>query len=432
MRFGSCLLLCVSLSLATAAASSQERRSEYLESENAIDSAPVKTYAREAGIGLEEARLALAREELAASRISELRTEFADRLAGLFWARSPTQRIVVRLTGNRQVADRNIQTDAGVVPVTFVTGAAFTAAALEASLQAAGPKLRKAIPELSGAWVDETTGTIVLDVAAPEASTRSFDAERGAIEKAMGFPVEFRFSPRPTDLGTPPANARPALPAEQAKQALPNVGGGRQLSGGAGQFCTAGFAVKDGISGVKGVLTAGHCFNDATYTNYPVPPAILPTVILPTTMVMEAWGGTVDFQWHSFPPGQPVTSAYCTSFNSCSNVVIYGGTPSVGGTVCHMGRTTGRSCGKVTTLSYVFQGPCSNSDQATCPSGTWIRIEGPDLACDYGDSGGPVFNGYNAYGLAKAALSDGPLAGSCAMMVVMPIGRIAPYGLRLL
>lgn len=432
MRYGASFLLCVSLSLAAGSAFSADRRSEYLESEAARDSVPVKMYARLAGVGLEEARLALAREELAAPQIAELRAEFSDRLAGLFWARLPTQHIVVRLTGDSYVPSREIRTDAGVVKVSFVTGAAATIDKLISSLQAAMPKLQKAMPELSGAWVDETTGTVVLTIDAPQTSKRVYDAERGAIEKETGFPVEFRFSPRPSDLISPPTNATPALPTEKAKQALPNVGGGRQLSSGAGQFCTTGFAVKHSVSGALGVLTAGHCFNDATYTNYPVPPAILPTVIVPTELVMEAWGGATDFQWHTFPPGKPVTSAYCTSFNSCSNVVIYSGSPSVGALACHMGRTTGRSCGTVTSVTYVFPGACPNADQATFPSGTWVSIEGSELACAGGDSGGPVFNGYTAYGLAKAALSSGPLAGSCGLLVVMPIGRIAPYGLRLL
>ncbi|WP_421570046.1 S1 family peptidase [Stenotrophomonas sp. PD6] len=432
MRHGAFSLLCVSLLLAFNVTAEPVRRSAYLESEKSLTSVEVKTYAQETGLDVEESRLALAREELAAPQISALRAEFADRIAGLFWVRLPAQHIVVRLTGSGHVPPRNIQTEAGIVPVEFVTGAAATADRLGAALSAAGPDLRKLVPELSGAWVDETTGKIVLDVASPAVSKRAYDAERAAIEKLMGFPVEFRFPPAPQDLSTPPDAPKPASQPAASTRVLPNVGGGRQLLGGEGQFCTAGFAVKHAITGVKGVLTAGHCFNTATYTNYPVAPAILPTVIVPTEMVMEAWGGIVDFQWHMFPPGQPVTSAYCVSFTDCSNVVIYGSTPSVGASVCHMGRTTGKSCGTVTTLGYEYSGTCTNTDPSTCPTGKWIRVEGPNLACAGGDSGGPVFNGYSGYGLAKAAASSGPLAGACDFLIVMPIGRIAPYSLVLL
>lgn len=432
MRNGAILLLSVSLLLAANVAAEPARRSAYLEYEASLSSIEVKTYAKETGLSAEEARLALAREDLADPQINALRAEFADRLAGVFWVRLPAQHIVVRLTGTGHVPERKIQTDAGAVPVKFLTGAAATTKQLAAALSSAGPKLRSAIPELNGTWVDETTGTIVLDIASSPASRRAYETERADIEKMIGFPVEFRFTPAPQDLISPPAAPKPAAQPGASARALPNVGGGRQLSGGAGQFCTTGFAVKHAITGVKGVLTAGHCFNDATYTNYPVPPEILPTVIVPTEMVMEAWGGTVDFQWHTFPPGQPVTSAYCVSFTDCSNVVIYGTTPTVGRTVCHMGRTTGKSCGTVTSVEYEFTGVCPNENQATCPSGFWTRVEGPNLACAGGDSGGPVFNGYNAFGLAKAALGTGTLPGGCNFMIVMPIGRIAPYSLRLL
>lgn len=194
----------------------------------------VKTYAQETGLDVEESRLALAREELAAPQISALRAEFADRIAGLFWVRLPAQHIVVRLTGSGQVPRRNIKTEAGNVPVEFVTGAAATAEQLGAALSAAGPDLRKLIPELTGAWVDETTGRIVLDVASPAVSKRAYDAERAVIEKLMGFPVEFRLPPAPQDLNTPPDAPKPASPPAASTRALPNVGGGRQLSGGAG------------------------------------------------------------------------------------------------------------------------------------------------------------------------------------------------------
>jgi hypothetical protein len=165
MRNGAFLLLCVSFLLASNVAAEPGRRSAYLESEKSLTSVEVKTYAQETGLDVEESRLALAREELAAPQISALRAEFADRIAGLFWVRLPAHHIVVRLTGSGHVPRRSIQTEAGTVPVEFVTGAAATAEELSAALGAAGPELRKMLPELTGAWVDERTGKVVLDVA---------------------------------------------------------------------------------------------------------------------------------------------------------------------------------------------------------------------------------------------------------------------------
>lgn len=205
MRLLSILMFSTGAALATGAAAAEStRRSHHLESETGPPSTCVRTYAQETGVSLEDARLALAREELAVPKIDALRAAYADRLAGLFWVRVPTQHIVVRLTGNQQVQRSSIQTDAGVVPVIFVTGAAATTEELSARLRAAGPELRNAIADLSGSWVDETAGRIVLDVAAPAASSSAYDAERVIVEKVIGFPVEFRFVSRPQDLNAAP------------------------------------------------------------------------------------------------------------------------------------------------------------------------------------------------------------------------------------
>lgn len=226
MRNGALLLLSISLLLAANVAAEPAHRSAYLEHEASLSSIEVKTYAQETGLSAEEARLALAREDLADPQISALREEFAARLAGLFWARLPAQHIVVRLTGSGHVPDRKIQTDAGAVPVKFITGAAATTKQLAAALSEAGPNLRSTIPELHGAWVDETTGKIVLDIASSPASKRAYETERADIERMMGFPVEFRFMPAPQDLMSPPAAPKPADQPGASARALPNVGGG--------------------------------------------------------------------------------------------------------------------------------------------------------------------------------------------------------------
>ncbi|WP_282295171.1 hypothetical protein [Stenotrophomonas sp. PS02289] len=181
-------------------AADSKRRSYYFESRESVASVEVGMYAQESGLSCEEARLALARQELAIPHIGALRTEFRDRLAGLFWVRRPSQHIVVRLTGNDIEMAREIKTEAGVVPVKFETGAAATVAQLADKLNTAGPALRRAVPGLSGTWVDETNGRIVLDVAAPAAAEDSYEKERRVIENLIGSPVEFRFMPAPRDL----------------------------------------------------------------------------------------------------------------------------------------------------------------------------------------------------------------------------------------
>jgi len=63
--------------------------------------------------------------------------------------------------------------------------------------------------------------------------------------------------------------------------------------------------------------------------------------------------------------------------------------------VCHFGESSGYSCAEVELTDYappgaLCGGPCEP---------TWVTVRGPD--CIPGDSGGPVFSGGVAFGIAK-------------------------------
>ncbi len=207
---------CVVLALASAtsaAASEPPLRSAFMEPGVSAFAYEIDAYARERKISPEAARLALARQDLAQRDIALLNAEFAGRLAGLFWVHSPRLQIVVRLTGDTPVTDRVITTQAGDVPVRFVTGAAATVEHLPQRLAAMGPALSQALPDLSGGWVDATTGSIVLDITGPAASRAAYGSERGEIERLVGYPVEFRFVAPLIDL-LPPAGSPQSLPGE--------------------------------------------------------------------------------------------------------------------------------------------------------------------------------------------------------------------------
>jgi len=150
----------------------------------------------------------------------------------------------------------------------------------------------------------------------------------------------------------------------------------------------------------------------------------------------EHWGGATDFQWHSFEDGITVNAVYCLSYTNCSGVVILkNSNPGIGSPVCHMGVTTGATCGVVTDPAYTYDSnpaPCPNDDPTTCPTGTWIRLGGANLACAGGDSGGPAYQGSVAYGLVKANISEGVAPGQCRALIIMPIGRVTDAGLVIL
>ncbi len=60
----------------------------------------------------------------------------------------------------------------------------------------------------------------------------------------------------------------------------------------------------------------------------------------------------------------------------------------MGSQVCKQGKTTGYTCGTISTISYCASGAC-----------TWVRVAGNGTnLSEGGDSGGPWFSGNTAYG----------------------------------
>jgi streptogrisin C len=100
--------------------------------------------------------------------------------------------------------------------------------------------------------------------------------------------------------------------------------------------------------------------------------------------------------------------------------------------VCHYGESSGYSCALVELTDYappgeLCGGPCSP---------TWVTVKGP--GCIPGDSGGPVFSGGVAFGIAKGVnrtasgrclfyyyMSTDYLPQPWRLMVAAPIARRA-------
>lgn len=186
--------------------------------------------------------------------------------------------------------------------------------------------------------------------------------------------------------------------------------------------CTSGFAVS--VGGTQGLLTAGHCGNTQSYQNYCC------TTWWPIYFQAEARTSTADVQWHTTNIGvyprfvADNTAAYRTltsrTLRSSQN----------GDWVCHRGKTTGYSCGTVSTITYrpTYDNACPGT---TC-SATWVQMSGASLRCYPGDSGGVVFLNFSAYGIYKGQSSSGSGAGQCSWMIYMAIDYISSIGATLL
>lgn len=372
----------------------------------------VYTYSRTHGTTPEEAERRLQLQAELDSQTSKLREEFKDRFAGMYLDNGPDYRIVVRLKGGPAMPDRLIKLPSGQMKVAFKSGALATREELLRALNDNKQTLKKIIPEIQGTGIDERTGEIVIHIYAPLDEKGVFQSERDAIQDLLKVPVRIEVE-------------------EMKEENLSRlIGGARYRT--QTQECTTGFNVYS--EPVYAVLTAGHCQNQgAFWINYHQPgqsnyvEASLPSALL------EWNDSTRDFQIHSI---QSSSGNYVDQWfykNRLDNaatvkgVRLYADT-MIGMQVCHMGASTGYSCGEVSLLDV---------DPGSCPNGcanTWVRIAGSYLACYQGDSGGPVVGRYweYAYGITKSAKTSGMETGNCQSMTYMPVDRLIESGVSVL
>lgn len=326
-------------------------------------------YAAGHGVPGDEALRRLQAQQASVPITEQIALEFASRLAGISVEHSPQFRIVVLLTGTEPVADRS----AGGVPVVFRTGARATRSQAVAAMRKHLIDFRAALPGARGAGYDQRTGEVVLLVTSADARRFGADAIRARAEQLSGVPVRVQIN-------------------QLIEQNL-RVDGGVRLEGvnsltGRRNVCTSGFVVTDGQR--NGIATAAHCPDELSYRN---PDGAL--VDLPFSM--QAGAGYQDVQINLSPePGAPLFYSN-RGADSLRRLVTWRNRDSTraGDFVCHFGESSGYSCAEVQLTDYappgeLCGGPCSP---------TWVTVAGP--GCVGGDSGGPVFSGGVAFGIAK-------------------------------
>jgi len=345
---------------------------------------------------------------------SKLREEFSERLAGIYIEHEPVDRLVVRLTGNTEVASRRLEVDGDVLLVEFITEQPHTAEYLEKIMMENNIKLKESINDIQGMSVSEKTGEIIIDVYMDEINPSKIEEMKNVGEGILGVPVKIH-----------------VLSAKM--KTLGMVRGGRPLTA---LGCTTGFVVKQTSSSILGVTTAGHC---------PLGSGI--TVITDeygTSTVLSDQGGvnnaTEDVRWYKslipYPPlaGQMKPEFYGISENIPTKLKSSTSQSETkeGDIVCHRGMTTGYSCGRVFSKMY---SPSVCGDAPVCAS-TWVAVDPsptvePTLACAGGDSGGPWFSGTQALGIMHSASSVTEI-GLCLRSVYMSTDRLSVLGVQLL
>jgi hypothetical protein len=335
-------------------------------------------YAAQFAVDPDEAVRRLKAQQASIAATDEIGREFSDRLAGIAIEHAPAYRIVVLLTGDQPVADRS----ADGVPIVFRTGAKATHAQAIDALRKHLIDLRSDLPNARGAGYDQRTGEVVLLVTRADADKFGLDAIRSRAEQVSGVPVRVTIN-------------------ELNESNMSVDGGGRveglNLQTGRRNLCTTAFVVTNGET--NAITTAAHCPDELTYVDRDGTSTTLPMI--------GSWGAAYRDVQINGSANSPDPLFYSNrgagalrSLASWRNVA----STRAGDFVCHYGESSGYSCATVELTDYappgdLCGGPCFP---------TWVTVKGPN--CVAGDSGGPVFTGDVAFGIAKGVnrASSGP------------------------
>ena len=322
--------------------------------------------------------------------------EFADRLAGISIEHAPAYRIVVLLTGDQAVADRS----ANGVPIVFRTGAKATHAQAVDAMRKHLIDLRSDLPNARGAGYDQRTGEVVLLVTRADADRYGVAAIRSRAEHVSGVPVR--------------------VVINELNESNMSVDGGGRVEGlnlqtNRRNLCTTAFVVTNGET--NAIATAAHCPDELIYVDRDGSSVTLPMI--------GSWGaGYQDLQING-SPNSPNPLFYSNrGAGTLRRLVSWRNVASTraGDFVCHYGESSGYSCATVELTDYappgdLCGGPCSP---------TWVTVHGPN--CIAGDSGGPVFSGEVAFGVAKGVNRAG--SGQCLFYYYMSTDYLpAPWRL---
>ncbi|MFC0861865.1 S1 family peptidase [Sphaerimonospora cavernae] len=170
------------------------------------------------------------------------------------------------------------------------------------------------------------------------------------------------------------------------------IRGGGRLGYGGGDYCTSNFNLISESGKTKRLGTAGHCAEtaQAVYSNeFPDPGSS----VVRSKWVYIGAGGDIGMYDHG---SLTATRTFYWDSGAKRYADFQSPGPSINDPVCKYGQTTGRRCGTVKKLNHTIGGVGGQ---------VVTSIPATETTCWFGDSGGPFYNGAEAYGVLKGAAS---------------------------
>ena len=180
----------IALALVTSIACTDTAQPSQLEDLEAEGAEP---YARAFSLDIHEAVRRLRLQDEAPAAINSLRTEFAPRLAGLFYQHEPDFRLVLRLIGGQRVNDRIVELPSGALHVSFIVGAAASYDELKLAAQSHDLQLLAKFPEIQSVSADQRTGKILIRIRSAQEHHAGWQNRKADFETTLGHPVELQF-----------------------------------------------------------------------------------------------------------------------------------------------------------------------------------------------------------------------------------------------
>lgn len=302
-----------------------------------------ESYAAEFGVDVDEAlrRLRLQREIGALN--ARLQAAYPETFAGLTIEHQPEFAVVARFTRGGEAALQGV--GPALAAVVRQERAAVPLRRLQTRLETAFARVQaRGIPAAGALNLRQNRPEIYVMPPVAEAARAAIPTETGAV----------------------------VLVVDRLPQPEALLYGGLSIS-----TCTTGFYVKN-ASGTPGVTTAGHCGNSQSYGSTAL------------SFLGESYSGSYDIQWHNHSGSTYDNIIKVGTTTRSITGTVFRASQTTGEYVCKQGKTTGNTCGLISTTSH-----CVTST-GVC---TWVYVSGGSVnLSEPGDSGGPWFSGNLAYG----------------------------------